>query len=90
MEGGPFSKCCSRFSTARIRLIVRQQLQGWRAGRFQNGALAVAPRTFVSKVCSSLEDGAQLVLFENEGLAVAPRTTVLTVTTVSGMERRSF
>ena len=60
MEGGPFSKWGSRFGAADIRLINFQQLQGWRAGGFQNGALALAPRTFVLKVCNSYTDGGRV------------------------------
>ena len=44
-----------------IRLKSLQQLQGWRAARFQNGALALAPRTFVLKVCNSYKDGGRFL-----------------------------
>ena len=40
MEGGPFSKWGSRLGAADIRLKSLQQLHGWRADGFQNGALA--------------------------------------------------
>ena len=43
MEGGCCSKLGSRFGAASIRLNSLQQLQGWRADRVQNGALALAP-----------------------------------------------
>eukprot|EP00959_Pyramimonas_sp_CCMP1952_P002709 55964-Pyramimonas_sp.AAC.1 len=33
-----------------------QQLPGWRAGRFQHAALALAPRTPVLNDCSSFKD----------------------------------
>ena len=33
-----------------------QRLHGWSAAPFQNGALALAPRTFVLTVCSSYKD----------------------------------
>ena len=57
MEGGPFSKCGSRLSAAHIRLIHFQQLQGCRAARFENVALALAPRTFGVKACNSYMGG---------------------------------
>ena len=53
MEGGSFSKLGSRLGAAHIRLKILQQLQRWRADLFQNRALALAPRTFVLKVCNS-------------------------------------
>ena len=46
-EGGSLPKWGSRPGAAHILLNSLQQLHGWRAGRFQNGALALAPRTFV-------------------------------------------
>ena len=59
MEGGSFSKCGSRLSAAHIRLKNLQQLQGSRAVPFQNGALALAPHTFVIKLAlvSTIEGG---------------------------------
>ena len=47
MEGGWCSKWGSRLGAAGIRLKSLQQLQGWRAGRFQNGALALVPHALV-------------------------------------------
>ena len=76
MEGGWFAKLGSRLSAAHIRLKGFQELQGWRAARFQNLVLAVAPRTFVLKVSNSYRDGGG---FQNWALAVAPRTFVLKV-----------
>ena len=49
-----------------------QQLQGWRAGRFQNWALALAPRTFVLKVCNSYKDGGRF-LFK---MGLSPETSL--------------
>eukprot|EP00959_Pyramimonas_sp_CCMP1952_P452520 9466723-Pyramimonas_sp.AAC.1 len=49
MEGGWFSTCGSRLSAAHIRFKNGQELHGLRASRFQNAALALAPRTFVLK-----------------------------------------
>ena len=57
MEGGSFSKSGSRLGAAQIRLKILQQLHGSREGRFQKWALALVPRTFVLKVCSSYTDG---------------------------------
>ena len=57
MEGGPLSICSSRLRAAHIRLEQLQQCQGWRAVGFQNVALALAPRTFVLKLCNSFKDG---------------------------------
>ena len=61
MEGGSFSKFGSRRSAAHIRLKNLQQVQGWRAVPFQNWALALAPRTFVLKVCKRYRDGGRLL-----------------------------
>ena len=55
--GRSFSKWGSRFGAAHIRLKSSHQLHGWGAGRFQNGALALAPQTFVLTVCNSYTDG---------------------------------
>ena len=57
IEGGSFSKWGSRLGAADIRLKTLQQLHGWRADRFRNGALALAPRTFVLKLCNSYTGG---------------------------------
>ena len=40
IEGGSFSKWGSRLGAADIRLQSLQQLHGWWAGGFQNGAFA--------------------------------------------------
>ena len=48
--GRPFSKWGSRLGAAHIRLKRLQQFHGWRAGRFQSGALTLAPQTFVLKI----------------------------------------
>eukprot|EP00959_Pyramimonas_sp_CCMP1952_P433056 9068418-Pyramimonas_sp.AAC.1 len=56
MEGGPFSKCSSRFSAAHIRFRKLQVLHGLRAVPFQTVALASAPRTFVFKFRKSFTD----------------------------------
>ena len=61
MKGGSFSKLGSRLGAAHIRLKILHKLQGWRAGRFQNWALALAPRTFVLKVSNSYRDGGRPV-----------------------------
>eukprot|EP00959_Pyramimonas_sp_CCMP1952_P435577 9120887-Pyramimonas_sp.AAC.1 len=55
VEGGSFSKCGSRPSTAHIFQEL-QELHGLRAGRFQNVVLALAPRTFVLSICKSFTD----------------------------------
>eukprot|EP00959_Pyramimonas_sp_CCMP1952_P085337 1784491-Pyramimonas_sp.AAC.1 len=47
MEGGSFSNCGYRLGAAHISLNKLQELHGLRAGRFQNVALVLAPRTFV-------------------------------------------
>ena len=73
MEGGPFSKLGSRLSAAHIRFENVQQFQGWRAARFQNVALALAPRTLVLNNCSNFKDGWRLV-FNMGAFALAPRT----------------
>ena len=57
MEGGSFSKWGSRLSAAHIRLKTLQQLHGSRAVPFQNGALALVPRTFVLRFCNNYTDG---------------------------------
>ena len=46
IEGGRFSNWGSRLGAADIRLNSLQNLHVCRADRFQNGALALAPRTF--------------------------------------------
>ena len=61
MEGRWFSKSGSRFGAADIRLKSLQQFHGWRAGHFQNRALALPLRTFVLKVCNSYTDGGRVV-----------------------------
>ena len=61
MEGGPFSKWGSRLGAADIRLKSLQPLHALTAARFQNKALALAPRTFVLKLCNNCTDGGQLV-----------------------------
>ena len=60
IEGGSFSKWGSRLGAADVRLKSLQQLQGWRAGRFQNGTLAVASRTLLFKACNSYRDGGRI------------------------------
>ena len=72
MEGGSFSKLGSRFSAAHIRFKKLQQFQGWRAVRFQNWALALAPRTFVLKVSNSYKDGGRAVL----KMGLSPETSL--------------
>eukprot|EP00959_Pyramimonas_sp_CCMP1952_P219489 4589516-Pyramimonas_sp.AAC.1 len=44
IEGESLSKCGSRLSAARIRFQKLQEFTGLTAGRFQNVALALAPR----------------------------------------------
>eukprot|EP00959_Pyramimonas_sp_CCMP1952_P368214 7713023-Pyramimonas_sp.AAC.1 len=56
MEGGWFSKCGPRLGAAHIRFNTLQELHGLEAGRFQNVALALAPRTFVLNICKSFTD----------------------------------
>ena len=56
MEGMCYSKCGSRFSAAHIRVNNLQQFHGWRADVTRNVVLALAPRTFVLKVCNSFTD----------------------------------
>ena len=75
MEGGSFSKWGSRLGAADIRLKSLRQLHGWRAAGLQNGALALAPRTFVLKVFKKLH-GLTAARFQNKALALAPRTFV--------------
>eukprot|EP00959_Pyramimonas_sp_CCMP1952_P390590 8185164-Pyramimonas_sp.AAC.1 len=65
MEGQSFSKCGSRLHAARNRFQHLQELHGWRPGRFQNAAVALAPRTFVSNRASRMEGGS----FFNMGLS---------------------
>ena len=60
MEGGPFSKWGFRLA-ADIRLKSLQQLHGWTAVALQNGVPALAPRTFVFKVCNGYTDGGRVV-----------------------------
>ena len=60
-EGRWFSKWSSRLGAADILIKSLQQLHGWRADQFQNGALALAPRTFVLEVCNSYTDGGRAV-----------------------------
>eukprot|EP00959_Pyramimonas_sp_CCMP1952_P350216 7337521-Pyramimonas_sp.AAC.1 len=67
MEGCPLSKCGSRLSAAHIRLRNLQWFHGWRAVRFHTVALALAPRTCVSKV------GWRAIPFQNVFLALARR-----------------
>ena len=55
------SKLGCRLGAAHIRLKLLQQLQGWRAGGFQNWALSLAPRTFVLNVSNSYRDGGRVV-----------------------------
>eukprot|EP00959_Pyramimonas_sp_CCMP1952_P000346 6716-Pyramimonas_sp.AAC.1 len=61
MEGGSFSKRGSRLSAAHTRPNPIQGLHGWRAGRFQNVALASAPRAIVPNMCKSFVDGGRLL-----------------------------
>eukprot|EP00959_Pyramimonas_sp_CCMP1952_P221718 4635003-Pyramimonas_sp.AAC.1 len=63
MEGGWCAACGSRQSAARTLLNMCSQLHGWRAGRFQNVALALAPCSLVLQSCSNFTDGG-LVAFE--------------------------
>ena len=48
-----------RLSPSRLKGF--QQLQGWRAGGFQNWALSLAPRTFVLNVSNSYRDGGRFL-----------------------------
>eukprot|EP00959_Pyramimonas_sp_CCMP1952_P145317 3042546-Pyramimonas_sp.AAC.2 len=57
MEGGWFPNYDSRSSATHIRFKHLQVFHGWREADVQNVALAVAPRTLVSKVCKSFTDG---------------------------------
>eukprot|EP00959_Pyramimonas_sp_CCMP1952_P121214 2534522-Pyramimonas_sp.AAC.1 len=59
MEGGWFSKCGSRPSSVHLRFLL-QELHGWRAARFQNVDIALAPCMFVF-YCKSFTDGGRLV-----------------------------
>eukprot|EP00959_Pyramimonas_sp_CCMP1952_P410990 8612952-Pyramimonas_sp.AAC.1 len=63
MEGGWFSKCDSRFNVEHIRIHKWQTIPGWKAGCFQNVALASAPRTFESIICQCFTNGG-LVVFK--------------------------
>ena len=72
MEGGTFSKWGSRLGAADVRLKSLQPLHGWRAGGFQYGALALAPRTLVLKVCNSYTDGGRF-LFK---MGLSPETSL--------------
>eukprot|EP00959_Pyramimonas_sp_CCMP1952_P153677 3215363-Pyramimonas_sp.AAC.1 len=54
VEGGWFSQCGSRLSAAHIR---HQHCHAWRAGGFQNVALALAPHTFVIQTCKNFVGG---------------------------------
>eukprot|EP00959_Pyramimonas_sp_CCMP1952_P319343 6682355-Pyramimonas_sp.AAC.1 len=54
MEGGSFSTSGSRIRATHIRFKDSQELHGLRAGRFQNVAVAFAPRTFLLQHCKSL------------------------------------
>ena len=56
MEGCVVQNGALTFSAADIRLQMLQQLQEWGAVGPQNGALALAPRTFVLQVCNSYTD----------------------------------
>ena len=67
--GRPFSKWGSRLGAAHIRLKSLQQFHGWRAGRFQNGALTLAPRTFVLNKHSNKKYGLTVARFQNKALA---------------------
>eukprot|EP00959_Pyramimonas_sp_CCMP1952_P417729 8751892-Pyramimonas_sp.AAC.1 len=49
MEGGSCSRCGSRLRPAYIRHENIVERHRWKAGRFQNVHLALAPRTFVSQ-----------------------------------------
>ena len=61
MEGGWFSKWRCRLGTADLRFKSLQQLLGWRAGPFQNGALTAALRTCVFNVCNSCTGGGRAI-----------------------------
>eukprot|EP00959_Pyramimonas_sp_CCMP1952_P133636 2794365-Pyramimonas_sp.AAC.2 len=67
IKGGWFSKWGSRLGAANTRLENLQQLHGWKAAGFQNGALALAPRTFVLNTCSNFTRGGHFLF--NVGLA---------------------
>eukprot|EP00959_Pyramimonas_sp_CCMP1952_P368997 7728879-Pyramimonas_sp.AAC.1 len=61
MEGGPFSICDSRKMWLSLprrahSAYMLQEPHEWRAGRFQNVALAIAPREFVLKVRKNITD----------------------------------
>ena len=89
MEGGRFSKLGSRLGAAHIRLKSLKQLHGWRAGGFQNGVIALSPRTFVFKVCNSYTDGGQVVF--KMGLPLWRRAhSSSELATVTRMEGGSF
>ena len=74
MVGGPLSKWGSRLGAADIRRKSLQQLDGWRAGRFQNGALALAPRACVLEVFNSYRQGWRAGRFQNGSRLGAART----------------
>eukprot|EP00959_Pyramimonas_sp_CCMP1952_P043412 907914-Pyramimonas_sp.AAC.1 len=57
MEGGWFSTCGSRLSSACILSnILEQKIHGLRAGGFQNVALALAPRILVLNMSEGFTD----------------------------------
>eukprot|EP00959_Pyramimonas_sp_CCMP1952_P194908 4075864-Pyramimonas_sp.AAC.1 len=56
MEGGSFAKCGSRLSAANNRFKHLQKFHGLGAGRFQNVALALAPRKFALNTGMSFTD----------------------------------
>eukprot|EP00959_Pyramimonas_sp_CCMP1952_P115649 2417687-Pyramimonas_sp.AAC.1 len=56
MDGGTFAKCGPRRSAAHIRLKSLRELHRW------NLALALSPRTFVSKAGKGFTEGGRAVL----------------------------
>ena len=61
LRGGPSVSPETSSPFMILKLKILQQLHGSRAGRFQNEALALAPRTSVLNVCNSYSDGGRLV-----------------------------
>ena len=62
IEGVCYSKCGSRRSAAHIRFKNVQPFHGSRAYVTQSVALALAPRTFVFKICNSFRDRGHVLL----------------------------
>eukprot|EP00959_Pyramimonas_sp_CCMP1952_P407108 8532388-Pyramimonas_sp.AAC.1 len=77
MEGGPFSKCGSRFSVAHIRSNHVQDFIGLRPSGFQTAVLAFEPRTLRS--FGALQEYHELRArrFQYVVLVSAPRTFAL-------------